>query len=58
MESRPPAKRYGAICCHLFKPENITIDIFLAQILAHKPLPGAAALFVGQSYNDFYVAES
>ena len=25
---------YGAICCHRFKPENQTEDIFLAQILA------------------------
>jgi hypothetical protein len=24
---------YGAICCHMFKPKNITDDIFLAQIL-------------------------
>ena len=26
---------YGAICCHMFKPKNITDDIFLAQILGH-----------------------
>jgi hypothetical protein len=26
---------YGAICCHKFKPKNITDDIFLAQILGH-----------------------
>ena len=35
----------------------MTEDIFLAQILGHKLL-GAAALSVGQSYNDFYVVES
>jgi Telomere resolvase len=46
---------YGAICCHRFKPKNMTDDIFLAQILGHKLLPGAAALSVGQSYKDFYV---
>ena len=46
---------YGAICCHRFKPRNMTDDIFLAQILGHKLLPGAAALSVGQSYKDFYV---
>ena len=46
---------YGAICCQLFKPKNMTEDIFLAQILGHKLLPGAAALSVGQSYKDFYV---
>jgi len=49
---------YGTICCHLFKPRNMTDDIFLAQILGHKLLPGAAALSVGQSYKDFYVKES
>jgi hypothetical protein len=27
-----------------FKPRNMTDDIFLAQILVHKLLPGAAAL--------------
>jgi Telomere resolvase len=46
---------YGAVCCHKFKPKNMTDDIFLAQILGHKLLPGAAALSVGQSYKDFYV---
>jgi Telomere resolvase len=46
---------YGAICCHRFKPKNMTDDIFLAQILGHKLLPGAAALSVGQSYKDFYI---
>jgi Telomere resolvase len=46
---------YGAICCHRFKPKNMTDDIFLAEILGHKLLPGAAALSVGQSYKDFYV---
>ena len=46
---------YGTICCHRFKPKNMTDDIFLAQILGHKLLPGAAALSVGQSYKDFYV---
>ena len=35
----------------------LTDDIFLAQILGHKLLPGAAALSVGQSYKDFYVKE-
>jgi hypothetical protein len=33
---------YGAICCQLFKPQNMTEDISLAQILGHKLLPGAA----------------
>jgi hypothetical protein len=28
------ARAYVAICCHHFKPENQTEDIFLAQILA------------------------
>ena len=46
---------YGAICCHRFKPKNMTDDIFLAEILGHKLLPGSAALSVGQSYKDFYV---
>src|SRR6201987_3152526 len=46
---------YGAICCHRFKPKNTTDDIFLAQIMGHKLLPGAAALSVGQSHKDFYV---
>jgi Telomere resolvase len=46
---------YAAICCHRFKPRNMTEDIFLAQILGHKLLPGAAALSVGQSYKDFYI---
>jgi len=36
-------------------PGNMTDDIFLAEILGHKLLPGAAALSVGQSYKDFYV---
>jgi hypothetical protein len=27
---------YGAICCHRFKPKNMTDDMFLAQILGHK----------------------
>jgi len=49
---------YGAICCQLFKPKNMTEDIFLAQILGHKLLPGDAALSVGQSYKDFYVVET
>jgi hypothetical protein len=48
---------YGAICCHKFKPKNMTDDIFLAEILGHKLLPGAAALSVGQSYKDFYLKE-
>jgi len=30
-------------------------DIFLAQILGHKLLPGAAGLSIGKSYKDFYV---
>jgi len=46
---------YGAICCHKFKPKNITDDIFLAQILGHKLLGPNASLSVGQSYKDFYV---
>src|SRR5271166_165091 len=46
---------YGAICCHKFKPKNMTDDIFLAQILGHKLLGPNASLSVGQSYKDFYV---
>jgi Telomere resolvase len=46
---------YGAICCHRFKPKNITDDIFLAQILGHKLLGPNASLSVGQSYKDFYI---
>jgi hypothetical protein len=46
---------YAAICCHRFKPKNMTEDIFIAEILGHKLLPGAAALSVGQSYKDFYI---
>jgi hypothetical protein len=46
---------YGAICCHMFKPHNITDDIFLAQILGHKLLGPNASLSVGQSYKDFYI---
>jgi len=46
---------YAAICCHRFKPINMTEDIFIAEILGHKLLPGATALSVGQSYKDFYV---
>ena len=48
---------YGAICCHRFKPKNMTDDIFLAEILGHKLLPGSAALSVGQSYKDFSINE-
>jgi hypothetical protein len=46
---------YGAICCHRFKPQNQTDDIFLAQILGHKLLGPNASLSVGQSYKDFYI---
>ena len=46
---------YAAICCHRFKPKNMTDDIFIADILGHKLLPGSAALSVGQSHKDFYV---
>jgi hypothetical protein len=46
---------YAAICCHRFKPKNITDDIFLAQILGHKLLGPNASLSVGQSYKDFYI---
>jgi len=46
---------YAAICCHKFKPQNMTPDIVMAEILGHKLLPGAAALSVGQSYKDFYI---
>ena len=46
---------YAAICCHRFKPINMTEDIFIAEILGHKLLPGATALSVGQSYKDFYI---
>jgi Telomere resolvase len=48
---------YGAICCHKFKPKNMTDDIFLAQILGHKLLGPNASLSVGQSYKDFYVED-
>jgi Telomere resolvase len=41
---------YGAVCCHKFKPRNMTDDIFLAQILGHNLLGPNAALSVGQSY--------
>jgi Telomere resolvase len=46
---------YSAICCQKFKPQNMTDDIFISEILGHKLLPGAAALSVGQSYKDFYI---
>jgi hypothetical protein len=48
---------YGAICCHKFKPKNMTDDIFLAQILGHKLLGPNASISVGQSYEDFYVED-
>jgi Telomere resolvase len=48
-------RAYGAICCHRFKPKNMTDDIFLAQILGHKLVGPNASLSVGQSYKDFYV---
>ena len=48
---------YGAICCHLFKPKNMTDDIFLAQILGHKLLGPNADLSVGQSWEDFFAGE-
>jgi hypothetical protein len=51
---RPLAKR---LRCHRFKPQNITDDIFLARILAHKLLGQNASLSVGQSYKDFYIRE-
>ena len=38
---------YGAICCHKFKPQDMTDDIFLAQILGHKLLGPSALLSVG-----------
>jgi hypothetical protein len=41
----------------MFKPKNMTDDIFLAQILGHKLLGPNASLSVGQSYKDFYVVE-
>jgi hypothetical protein len=41
---------YGAICCHRFKPKNMTDDIFLAQILGHELLGPNAVLSLGQSY--------
>ena len=52
-----PRSAYGAICCHTFKPKNMTDDIFLAQILGHKLLRPNASLSVGQSYKDFYVED-
>jgi hypothetical protein len=36
----------------------MTEDIFIADILGHKLLPGAAALSVGQSYKDFYIRKA
>jgi hypothetical protein len=54
LETRPPAQRLRRLCCHKFKPKNITDDIFLAQILGHKLLGPNASLSVGQSYKDFY----
>jgi hypothetical protein len=51
----PPALRYAASCCHRFKPQNQTDDIFLSQILGHKLLGPNASLSVGQSYKDFYI---
>jgi hypothetical protein len=41
---------YGAICCHKFKPKNMTDDVFLAEILGHKLLGSNASLSIGQSY--------
>jgi hypothetical protein len=43
------------LCATASSPRTLTDDIFLAEILGHKLLPGAAALSVGQSYKDFYV---
>jgi hypothetical protein len=43
---------YGAICCHKFKPNNQTDDIF------HKLLGPNASLSVGQSYKDFYIRKT
>jgi hypothetical protein len=37
---------HGAICCHRFKPKDMTEDIFLAQILGHKLLGPNAALWI------------
>jgi hypothetical protein len=48
---------YEAICCHRFKPQNQTDDIFLAQILGHKLLGPTASLSLGESYKDFYVKQ-
>ena len=53
--TRKRVRTYGAICCHKFKPKNISDDIFLAQILGHKLLGPNASLSVGQSYKDFYI---
>ena len=50
-----PLPRPHLSACHRFKPKNMTEDIFSAEILGHKLLPGATALSVGQSYKDFYV---
>jgi hypothetical protein len=55
LETKPLRSVYAAICCHRFKPKNITEDIFIAKILGHKLLPGAAAFSVTQSFKDFYV---
>jgi hypothetical protein len=49
-----PIEAIKVKACHRFKPKNMTEDIFIAEILGHKLLPGATALSVGQSYKDFY----
>jgi hypothetical protein len=38
---------YGAICCHKFKPQDMTDDILLALILGPKLLGPNASLSVG-----------
>ena len=45
------------VCKYAALPKNMTVDIFLAQILGHKLLGPNAALSVGQSWEDFYVVD-
>jgi len=55
LETRLPPQRLRRDLLRPLQPKNMADDIFLAQILGHKLLPGAAGLSIGQSYKDFYV---
>jgi len=44
---------YAAICCHRFKPRNMTDDIFLALILGHKALAGRCSVVGGAELQGF-----